>query len=206
MSAPLDASSLWLLGSGGRPEFGSTPDEQPGLGSCDALVHQDLHLNATILGPSRSALVGRSRLEFAHCARCHDAPHRYVALPHQVANHCFGAIFAQSIIHGRPSGRIGKALHLDDVSVQAEGCFRELFQLLLIFFRDGGTGRIECDGCFALYTVVVQPVEAICILLDVFNVLFNVLSMGSNRLLVGRDVLLIPPGSSRMLPSHRRPR
>src|ERR1700751_3293793 len=65
-----------------------------GLSSCDALVHEDFHFYATILGPSSRALVGRSRLEFSHRAWRHDAPHRNVALPNQVTDNCFGAIFA----------------------------------------------------------------------------------------------------------------
>jgi hypothetical protein len=84
---------LWFLRFTGDSK--SPPDEQPGLRSCDALVHQDLYFYAAIFGPSSGSLIGRRGLEFAHRAWRHDAPHRNIALSNQVTDNRFGAIFAQ---------------------------------------------------------------------------------------------------------------
>jgi hypothetical protein len=65
------------------------------------------------------------------------------------------------------------------------------FSSSLIFFRDCGAGRLEPDVRFALHIVIVQPIEAIRILLDIFDVLFNLLRVGIDLLLVGRNVLLV---------------
>src|SRR5205807_6609290 len=57
------------------------------LAACDSLIDEDLDLNPTVLAPPSSILVRGRRLEFAHCARCHDTPHRHGALPHQIADY-----------------------------------------------------------------------------------------------------------------------
>ena len=139
------------------------------LAACDSLIDEDLDLNPTVLAPPSSILVRGRRLEFAHCARCHDTPHRHGALPHQIADYGLGAIFTQFLIHGRSACRVGEALHLNDVPVKAGGRFRQLFQLLLVLIRDRGAAHFEFYGCLSLHIVVVEPVEAISVLLDVIN-------------------------------------
>src|SRR5206468_664465 len=81
---------------------------------------------------------------------------------------------------------------------KAGGRFRQLFQLLLVLIRDRGAAHFEFYGCLSLHIVVVEPVEAISVLLDVINVLLDLVRVGSdsllvarNRLLIRRDVLLI---------------
>src|SRR5207302_7814911 len=168
------------------------------LAACDSLIDEDLDLNPTVLAPPSSILVRGRRLEVAHSARCPDTPHRHGALPHQLADYGLGAIFTQFLIHGRSACRVGEALHLNDVPVKAGGRFRQLFQLLLVLIRDRGAAHFEFYGCLSLHIVVVEPVEAISVLLDVINVLLDLVTVGSdsllvarNRLLIRRDVLLI---------------
>src|SRR6266576_1694048 len=80
------------------------------LAASDSLIDEDLDLNPTVLAPPSSILVRGRRLECAHCARCHDTPHRHGALPHQIADYGLGAIFTQFLIHGRSACRVGEAL------------------------------------------------------------------------------------------------
>src|SRR6266571_5113733 len=93
---------------------------------------------------------------------------------------------------------IDEDLDLNHVPVKAGGRFRQLFQLLLVLIRDRGAAHFEFYGCLSLHIVVVEPVEAISVLLDVINVLLDLVRVGSdsllvarNRLLIRRDVLLI---------------
>src|SRR6266513_2133010 len=126
------------------------------LAACDSLLDEDLDPNPPVLAPPSSILVRGRRLEFAHCARCHDTPHRHGALPHQIADYGLGAIFTQILIHGRSACRVGEALHLNDVPVKAGGRFRQLFQLLLVLIRDRGAAHFEFYGCLSLHIVVVS--------------------------------------------------
>src|SRR5207249_11013316 len=96
------------------------------LAACDSLIDEDLDVNPTVPAPPSSILVRGRRLEFAHCARCHDTPLRHGALPHRIADYGLGAIFSQSLVLGRSACRVSEAPHLDDVPVNAGGRCRQL--------------------------------------------------------------------------------
>src|ERR1700728_1027256 len=117
--------------------------ERVNLATDDALVDQDFNLTPTILSPPGRGLV-RGRLSvFAHRARRHDMPHRHISLLHEIGDYGFSAVLAEFRVHRSATGRVSIACHLDDVSFQASGGFRQLLEFFLVLHRDTGATDIE---------------------------------------------------------------
>ena len=110
----------------------------------DALVHQDFDLDASVLGSPGLGLIRRRCSVFTHRARRYDMPNRHITLLHQESDHRFCAVLAQLCVHGSGAGRVGVAGHLNDVSFEAGGGLRQLFELLLVEFCQN-LGRKPAD-------------------------------------------------------------
>src|SRR4051812_29265544 len=108
------------------------------LTSCDPLVLQNPHYDASVLRLPLRCSVFSHLAALAHRARSQDFGQRNVTLLHQEISDIVGAVFAKLLIQACTASRRGIADYLDHMTIDGHSFLCQLYELRPVL-------RTECD-------------------------------------------------------------